>query len=87
MGGLAYSQQGLGPRRAAVAAASGLRLVKGLLGHYTGEWWRVGPTEDRSAPLLRFATPSQACKLGSQSAFLTRGSSTASIPKEVERQI
>lgn len=34
MGGLAYSQQGLGPERAVAAAASDLGLTSGFLGHY-----------------------------------------------------
>lgn len=34
MGGLAYSQSGLGPERAVAAAASGLGLTSGFLGHY-----------------------------------------------------
>lgn len=57
MGGLAYSQQGLGPERAVAVAASGLRLAKGLGGHYIGEWCRVVPTEGSGSPFFLLPGP------------------------------
>lgn len=52
MGSLAYGQQGLGPKRVVAAAASGLGLTRGLLGHYIGEWCRVVPTEGSRSPFF-----------------------------------
>lgn len=49
--------------------------------------WVAKEYGDSSVPLLGFTTPSQAWKLGNPSAFLTRGSSTASFPKQVEKQV
>lgn len=57
MGGLAYSQQGLGPERAVASATSGLGLAKGPGGHYIGEWCRVVPTEGSGSPF--FLLPGQ----------------------------
>lgn len=57
MGSLAYSQQGLGPKRAVAAAASGLGLAKGLLGHYIGEWCRVVPIEPSGSPFFLLLRP------------------------------